>query len=59
MTHGKIELYYRSIKNLILLDHYYSPSELEALVRVFVNCYNNIGIVGIEQSYAHGCVLWN
>ena len=28
MTQGKIEYYHRYMKNLILLDHYYSPSEL-------------------------------
>ena len=29
------------MKNLILLDHYYSPSELEDQIRVFVDYYNN------------------
>ena len=29
------------MKNLILLEHYYSPSELEAQVRVFVDYYNH------------------
>jgi len=41
MTQGKIERYHRSMKNLILLDHYYSPSELEDQIRVFVDYYNN------------------
>jgi transposase InsO family protein len=41
MTQGKIERYHRSMKNLILLEHYYSPSELEAQVRVFVDYYNH------------------
>jgi hypothetical protein len=41
MTQGKIERYHRSMKNLILLDHYYSPSELEDQIRVFVEYYNN------------------
>jgi putative transposase len=41
MTQGKIERYHRSMKNLILLDHYYSPSELENQIRVFVDYYNN------------------
>jgi len=41
MTIGKIERYCRSMKNLILLDHYYSPSELENRIRVFVDYYNN------------------
>jgi len=41
MTQGKIERYHRSMKNLILLDHYYSPSELEDQLRIFVDYYNN------------------
>lgn len=41
MTQGKIERYHRSMKNLILLDHYYSPSELENQIRVFVHYYNH------------------
>jgi transposase InsO family protein len=41
MTQGKIERYHRSMKNLILLEHYYSPSELGAQVRVFVDYYNH------------------
>ena len=41
MTRGKIKRYHRSMKNLILLDHYYSPSELEDQIRVFVDYYNN------------------
>ena len=41
MTQGKIERYHRSMKNLILLEHYYSPSELEDQVRVFVDYYNH------------------
>jgi len=40
MTQGKIERYHRSMKNLILLDHYYSPSELEDQIRIFVDYYN-------------------
>ena len=40
MTQGKIERYHRSMKNLILLEHYYSPSELEKQISVFVNYYN-------------------
>jgi transposase InsO family protein len=41
MTQGKIERYHRSMKNLILLDHYYNPSELEDQICVFVDYYNN------------------
>jgi len=41
MTQGKIERYHRSMKNLILLDHYYSPSELGERIREWVYYYNN------------------
>ena len=41
MTQGKIESYHRSMKNLILLDHYYTPSELEERIREWVDYYNN------------------
>ncbi|GAG61388.1 unnamed protein product [marine sediment metagenome] len=29
------------MKNLILLDHYYSPSELEERIREWIDYYNN------------------
>jgi transposase InsO family protein len=41
MTQGKIERYHRSMKNLILLDHYYAPSELQDRIREWVDYYNN------------------
>ena len=41
MTQGKIERYHRSMKNLILLDNYYSPAELDARISEWVNHYNN------------------
>ena len=41
MTQGKIERYHRSLKNILLLEHYYSPSELEEQIRLFVEHYNN------------------
>jgi transposase InsO family protein len=41
MTQGKIERYHRSMKNLILLDNYYSPTELEARISEWVDYYNN------------------
>ncbi len=41
MTQGKIERYHRSMKNLILLDNYYSPAELEAQISEWVDHYNN------------------
>jgi transposase InsO family protein len=41
MTQGKIERYHRSMKNLLLLEHYHSPSELENQIERFVDYYNN------------------
>ena len=40
MTQGKIERYHRSMKNIILLENYYSPSELEDQISAFVDYYN-------------------
>ena len=40
-TQGKIERYHRTMKNIIKLEHYYSPEELEAHIAEFVNHYNN------------------
>jgi len=39
-TQGKIERYHRSMKNVVKLQHYYFPWELEAAVRDFVGYYN-------------------
>ena len=41
MTQGKIERYHRSMKNILLLENYYSPSELEDQIDLFVDYYNN------------------
>jgi putative transposase len=40
MTQGKIERYHRSLKNQILLEHYYLPGQLEARLAAFVDFYN-------------------
>jgi putative transposase len=40
-TQGKIERYHRTMKNRILLEHYYSPEELERALAEFVDYYNN------------------
>jgi putative transposase len=40
MTQGKIERWHRSMKNQILLENYYLPSELEARIADFVAYYN-------------------
>lgn len=41
MTQGKIERYHRSMKNILLLEHHYSPSELDNQIGRFVSYYNN------------------
>ena len=41
MTQGKIERYHRSMKNIVLLENYYSPEELEYHIGIFVQYYNN------------------
>ena len=41
MTQGKIERYHRSLKNMVNLQHYYSPSQLTEAITDFVNYYNN------------------
>lgn len=40
MTQGKIERWHRTMKDKILLDHYYLPSDLERQISEFVNTYN-------------------
>lgn len=40
-TQGKIERYHRTMKNLIKLQHYYLPGELEREIGQFVDYYNN------------------
>jgi transposase InsO family protein len=40
-TQGKIERYHRTMKNVIKLDNYYSPEELERAIDRFVEYYNN------------------
>ncbi len=39
-TQGKIERYHRSMKNVIKLDVYHSPMELEQALKKFVHYYN-------------------
>jgi transposase InsO family protein len=41
MTQGKIERLHRSMKNVIKLQNYYSPSELEQAIAEWVTYYNN------------------
>ena len=39
-TQGKIERYHRSMKNVVKLDNYYSPGQLEHKMKQFVQYYN-------------------
>ena len=39
-TQGKIERYHRSMKNIVKLDYYYSPGQLEKKLKEFVQYYN-------------------
>lgn len=39
-TQGKIERYHRTIKNVVLLENYYSPEELQRAITQFVHHYN-------------------
>src|ERR1041384_5277400 len=41
MTQGKIERWHQTLKNRILLENYYLPSDLEAQIDAFVADYNH------------------
>lgn len=41
MTQGKIERYHRSMKNIVNLQNYFLPTELEVEIASFVNYYNH------------------
>ena len=41
MTQGKIERYHRSMKNVVLLENYYLPWNLEGVIGGYVDYYNN------------------
>jgi transposase InsO family protein len=41
MTQGKIERYHRSTENILLLENYYTPSDLKHYIGIFVDYYNN------------------
>ena len=41
MTQGKIERYHRSMKNVVKLEKYFSPWQLERALASFVEAYNH------------------
>ena len=41
MTQGKIERYHRSMKNVVKLEKYHNPWELERTIARFVDDYNH------------------
>ena len=41
MTQGKIERYHRTLKNVVNLEHYYLPWQLEHKITEIVEHYNN------------------
>ena len=41
MTQGKIERWHQTLKNRILLEHYYLPGDLSAHIEAFVGHYNH------------------
>ena len=40
-TQGKIERWHQTMKNRVLLEHYFLPGDLERQIGVFVEYYNN------------------
>ena len=40
MTQGKIERWHRTMKDKVLLEHYYLPEDLERQIEKFINHYN-------------------
>ena len=40
-TQGKIERWHQTLKNRILLEHYYLPGDLERQIEAFVEYYNH------------------
>ena len=41
-TQGKIERWHQTLKNRILLEHYYLPGDLERQVAAFIEDYNHV-----------------
>lgn len=58
-TQGEIESYHRTMKNRILLEHYYSPEELERALDEFIDFYNNIRLHESLDNLAPADVYFN
>lgn len=41
MTQGKIERWHQTLKNRIMLEHYYVPGDLRAQIETFIEHYNH------------------
>ena len=41
MTQGKIERWHRSLKNIVKLQNYYTPTALEKEIAAFIDFYNH------------------
>jgi len=50
MTQGKIERYHRSMKNVVKLEHYYYPWELESAIAEWVNHYNHESLENVTTT---------
>ena len=58
MTQGKIERYHRSLKNVVKLEHYYTPREVERAVGGFAEGFVNLpdaGRVAGQDPNLGGC----
>jgi putative transposase len=51
-TQGKIERWHQTLKNRILLEHYYLPGDLERQVAAFVEHYNSARYHEPRQSHS-------
>ena len=49
MTRGKIERYRRSMKNVVRLENYYSPGELERAIARFVDYYKPVNSIMLQR----------
>ena len=58
MTKGKIERYHRTMKNVIKLQQYWFPEELERNIAAFVEWYNtNVSMSLLVTSHRTICTM--